>query len=512
MRGSQEAENGTLNVKSNPSIDAIDSQPSMDKDFEHDMEKGSHHSGASDDAENDDEHHQNELQRVQTDVPPDGGYGWVCVACCFLINAHTWGLNSSYSVFLAHYLASNTFAGASRLSFAFVGGLSIGMAMLLSPVATFSVRKIGTRLTLMAGVLLETASFIGASFASQTWQLYLSQGLCFGFGMGFLFVASVGVPPQWFSKRRSLANAIAAAGSGMGGLIYSLAANAMIESISLPWAFRILGIICFAVNTTCAIVIRDRNKEIRPSQASFNYRYFANVDFLLLSAWGILSMLGYVVLIFSLANYASAIGLTQQQGSVVSAIFNLGQMVGRPPIGYFSDAMGRLNMAASMTFLSGLFTLVIWINSHSYGVLIFYAIIGGTVAGTFWATIAPVAAEVHGVKELPAVLSLTWLVITAPTVFSEPIALEIVSFNGGSYLGAQLFSGFMYIGAAVVLWVLRARRLGAVERIALAQGKNPEKVNPVLVGSEGGGEVASSEQADVEVSAFMKRIVAWRRV
>ena len=23
--------------------------------------------------------------------PPDGGYGWVCTACCFFINAHTWG-------------------------------------------------------------------------------------------------------------------------------------------------------------------------------------------------------------------------------------------------------------------------------------------------------------------------------------------------------------------------------------------------------------------------------------
>ena len=26
-------------------------------------------------------------------VPPDGGYGWVCVASVFIINAHTWGLN-----------------------------------------------------------------------------------------------------------------------------------------------------------------------------------------------------------------------------------------------------------------------------------------------------------------------------------------------------------------------------------------------------------------------------------
>jgi len=28
------------------------------------------------------------------DVPPNGGYGWVCVAAAFFINAHTWGMNS----------------------------------------------------------------------------------------------------------------------------------------------------------------------------------------------------------------------------------------------------------------------------------------------------------------------------------------------------------------------------------------------------------------------------------
>ena len=28
------------------------------------------------------------------DVPPNGGYGWVCVVCVALINGHTWGINS----------------------------------------------------------------------------------------------------------------------------------------------------------------------------------------------------------------------------------------------------------------------------------------------------------------------------------------------------------------------------------------------------------------------------------
>lgn len=33
-------------------------------------------------------------EKYNRDVPPDGGYGWVCVACVFWINAHTWGINS----------------------------------------------------------------------------------------------------------------------------------------------------------------------------------------------------------------------------------------------------------------------------------------------------------------------------------------------------------------------------------------------------------------------------------
>lgn len=32
------------------------------------------------------------------DVPPDGGYGWVVAACVFLINAHTWRVNSAWGV------------------------------------------------------------------------------------------------------------------------------------------------------------------------------------------------------------------------------------------------------------------------------------------------------------------------------------------------------------------------------------------------------------------------------
>lgn len=171
-------------------------------------------------------------------------------------------------------------------------------------------------------MVLETAAFIGASFTSQQWHLVLSQGIAFGAGMGFLFTGSVGLVPQWFHKKRSLANSIGTAGSGFGGLTYSLAAHAMIENLGLPWAFRILAILAFAVNGVCSFLARDRNKEVGAIHQAFHKELFKKIELYLYLAWGFFSILGYIVVVFSLASYASAVGFTSNQGSIIAAIFN----------------------------------------------------------------------------------------------------------------------------------------------------------------------------------------------
>ncbi|EEA25053.1 hypothetical protein TMatcc_011281 [Talaromyces marneffei ATCC 18224] len=131
----------------------------------------------------------------------DGGYGWVCV---------------SYGVFLAHYPATNTFPGVSDLGFAFIGDRSLSMVQFIAPVATITTRSWGTTNYLNIGITLQTAALLGASWASQIWQLFLSHALCFGFGMGMQFSAIVSIIPQWFTRRRSLANGVATAGSRIG--------------------------------------------------------------------------------------------------------------------------------------------------------------------------------------------------------------------------------------------------------------------------------------------------------
>ena len=407
----------------------------------------------------------------QEDIPPDGGYGWIIAVCVFLINANTWGVNSAWAIFLARYLADSTFPGASQLEYALVGGLSISQSLIISPLVAISNRKVGTRITLMIGSFLVAAAWLGASFATEIWHLFLSVGCCFGYGMGFLYVTAAGVLPQWFLRRRSLAVGLASSGAGLGGLAYNLGAGAAVEALGLQWTYRILAICSFVCNFGCSIIMKDRNKWVKPSLRSFDHHELGRLEVNLVIAWGFLTELGYIVLLYSLPHYAASIGLTQKQGSIIGATLNLGLGVGRPFVGYFSDAWGRINMAAVCTALCGLFCLTIWLPAQTYGVLILFALLAGTVVGTFWCTVTAVTTEIVGLKRLPSTFGIICMALVLPTTFAEPLGLQIVS--GAGYATSQAFVGIAFLLAAACVWLLRSWKIAEIEMKAQIEDGSP---------------------------------------
>ncbi|KAI1182903.1 major facilitator superfamily transporter [Nemania serpens] len=422
-----------------------------------------------------------EEQQEQRQAPAqvefkEGGYGWVVVAAVasnppflFFLNAHTWGLNSAYAVFLAHYIKTNTFQ-TTDIGYAFIGGLSLSIAFLVSPLATFLAGwdKYGTRLTMFTGIIFEVIAFVGSSFATKLWHIILAQGVSFGIGLGLTFVTSAPVPAQWFHKKRSLANGWVASGSGFGGLIYSLATNAMIQNIGLAWTFRTLAIICFVVNGVATFFIRDRNKAVRSVHIAFNWKLFKRPSFIMFQLWVSLSLIGYTILVFSIVAYCQAVGLTPSQASLVGALFNLAQGLGRPAIGLSSDAVGRLNIANMGTLLSGLLCLFVWtFGARTFAGCIVFALLSGLVAGVLWATVSPICAEVVGLAMIPSALSVTWLVLVLPATFAEVIGLSLRTSGTWGYRNVQLFTGFLYIGAFLFGWTLRAWKVWELEQAHL---------------------------------------------
>lgn len=150
----------------------------------------------------------------------------------------------------------------------------------------------------------------------------LSQGLVFGAGVGLIVNVTVAIAPQWFVARRSFAVAMTTAGSGTGGLIYSLTVHRMIDSLGVSWSFRILAFVSFGVNGLSALFLKDRNHAVGSIHKGFHVELFKRPEFCLFLAWGFFSQFGFGITIFSMSDFVQTMGLTSQQGSIANAIFN----------------------------------------------------------------------------------------------------------------------------------------------------------------------------------------------
>lgn len=231
------------------------------------------------------------------------------------------------------------------------------------------------------GVLLECGSLIGASFATDVWQLYLGQGLGFSFGVGFFLVSTQNTVVQWFSKHRSLASGIAVSGTGIGGLAYSLAAGHLIEKVGTGMALRTLAIIAGCTTFVASLLVRDTKGSTPTTLLSFDLKFLRRPPFVALLLFASFNMLGEIIILTQLSTFGqSVLGLDTTQASIIGAMICCGQGLGRIALGYTSDVFGRLNMAAMVSLLAGIWTLIMWPLSGSYGILILYSIIIGAFA------------------------------------------------------------------------------------------------------------------------------------
>ena len=302
----------------------------------------------------------------------------------FSIGSYVNLLIQAYGIYLSHYLAESTFPEASTWDYAFIGGFNFSIAMLIAPIVTVLTRIFGVHKTMIVGIGFQFGGFIAASFANRIWQLHISQGILIGCGIGFLYIPSLPILSQWFVKRRSLANGISAAGSGVGGAVFAWGTEATIQRFDIGWALRITGIIACIANLTATTVIRDRNHVIQPSQLGVDTKLLKRYDVILLLSWAFTSILGYMVLLFSLSDFALSIGLSRSQATDVIGLLNVGTAVGRPLIGTLSDRWNRIDTAGILTLLCGLSCFAFWLPATTFGLNIFFAIICGAIVGVFW--------------------------------------------------------------------------------------------------------------------------------
>lgn len=177
------------------------------------------------------------------------------VALGHLVVMNTWGFINSFGVFQIYYV---TALNRPPSDISWVGSMQV---FLLFFVGTFSGRITDAgyfRPVFLIGSFLGVFGIFMASLSTTYWQLFLAQGVCCGLGNGFLFCPALSLLSTYFSKKRSLAIGLAAAGSGTGGMVFPAMVQQLLPKVGFPWTMRALGFIQLGLLIICNIGIKPR--------------------------------------------------------------------------------------------------------------------------------------------------------------------------------------------------------------------------------------------------------------
>ena len=118
-----------------------------------------------------------ESKKPSSPVVPDGGYGWVICATCFLSAAVVDGLPLAFGIILE---SMGNELEVSRSSLALIPSLLLGMTEILGPLACLLINKWGLRCTSLVGGMLSSLAYLASGFATSLWMLYLTYGIMAG--------------------------------------------------------------------------------------------------------------------------------------------------------------------------------------------------------------------------------------------------------------------------------------------------------------------------------------------
>lgn len=404
-----------------------------------------------------------------SDLPPDGGYGWVSCACVVLIMFSTWGANSAFGVFLAFYFNNGVFPGATKYDYALIVGMSVAFGQGCAPVAMVLTRIMGCKFPMYLGTCLLFLGFLLGSFATKLWHLYVTQGFLVGVSIALLYAPATTVIPGWFLKKRSSAVGFSLIGTGAGGVTYSLAVNKLIEQTGhQSWPLRVMAISCTITCIVSTLLLKQRNppkpvgvKSLSGVWSQFELVFSVQVTrkftVILLGLWFAFALFGYNLMIFTLSPYGVAKGLTSRQASLLTTIMNAAQCFGRPSMGFLGDKIGRMNITVILTAFLTTIMFAFWLNCHGFLDLLFFAICVGCTVGVANVMSTVLVADMVSAEDfLPA-----WSFVNsagAPFLLvCEVIAQAMVDENNHAnpYLHTQIFAGLCFFIALILILVLR---------------------------------------------------------
>ncbi|KAL7339571.1 major facilitator superfamily domain-containing protein [Rhodotorula toruloides] len=354
-----------------------------------------------------------ERRQTQLAQPDRGKAAYLFLLGAFSIETLVWGLPSCYGVFLDYYQRegiNGRHAGSSLLPL--VGTVASGFIYLLGPPISILLNpRPRWRLhVIRLGAVLCSLSLLLSSFARESWQLLLTQGLLYSIGGSMAYYSTFYFLQEWFVERRGFANGVCFAGTAAGGLVLPFILNALLERYGAALTLRALAVSTSILLGAAVPLVRPRlplppknlaekqKKEDdvdeaeaadqvaeRPAvqQERVTLKNMAkNLKLWVFLVANIGQAFGYFITLLYLPTYATSLGLSGSEGSALLACVNGACVLSRVGMGILSDKHSPHRLGLATMLASSVAVLVLWgVAATSLAPLLVFSVVMGLASG-----------------------------------------------------------------------------------------------------------------------------------
>jgi MFS family permease len=382
-------------------------------------------------------------------LPPDGGYGWVVVAASFVVHLLVLGNIYSFGVLFPVYI--DVFK-SSQGAVAWVGSISACLMTGCGAYTGVYADEYGNGLMVFCGGLFVAVGFFLASFSTELWHLYVTQGFIAGIGYSLAFISGVSVIGQWFSKKQGLAVGIAVAGSGLGQFLLSLITGLFIDMFRWRTTLRYLALIDIIGLSICGLVIRRFLPTHKRAPTESGLIYFKDPNFVYLYIGTLICTMGLFMPYTHIPKYAELHGVTTANSIVILSIMGIASMAGRVALGFAADRMGKLPTLVLCMVVGGVSTLL-WMLCKTFTTIFIYAVVYGFFAGGVISLLPTVIAQLYGTKKLGSAIGVLYTGTAVGNLLAAPIAGFLYDATHNYYTSISLAGGLLVLSSVFVLAV-----------------------------------------------------------
>ncbi|KAJ5834202.1 Major facilitator superfamily domain general substrate transporter [Penicillium robsamsonii] len=402
---------------------------------------------------------------------------WLVIFGAFTCTFCTVGFMNSFGIFQEHY-TKNQLSSSSTSTIAWLGAIAIFFLFATSVGAGAMLDIFGPTLMVYVGSFGCVFALMMISLCEEFYQFLLAQGVVLGISMGLVTWPMLALVGQYIKLKRAAAMGIVLAGSSLGGVIWPIAIDKLINAphIGFPWTMRIVGFIMIpCLIFSCAVAkspmtpttnVESRNlkresdentieeKDKSQSHIAETVALLRKPSLQLLCLAMFTTFFGMFSPFFYTTSYAVEKGFSTSLAFYTVSIVNGASFFGRVLPGIVADKYGKFNCCIIATISAGVVALC-WTKVTSVAGLVIWSAAYGFASGGILSLQQACAAQVATSTTLGLAIGTVSGSTALSAMANVPIGGALLEKYG--YLSLSIFSGtslllggFLLIAARLV--------------------------------------------------------------